>query len=197
MRNRWLWCGVALFGGLCFLMGSVVAQEESKKPGAGPGAMPGWMMLTKEHAGLRKLVGEWDSEWRFWMAPDAPPSQGKGSARAKLIHGGRFLRQEYKSTMMGQPFEGLLFLGYDTIDKEFVLAWMDSMSPVMSISRGKERDGAVRLYGWEPDHETGKKRKMLSVVRWAGDDRYTVTSYTIGEDGTETRAGEISYTRKP
>jgi hypothetical protein len=195
MKHKRLWCVAALLGGVCFLVGNVVAQDEgAKKPAPGMGGMPEYMKLTQEHADLKKMVGQWDSTWE-WRLP--MPMKGTGTATTKLILGGRYLRQDYESQMMGQPWQGVLHLGYDTIEKEFVSVWMDSMSPIMSISRGKRQaDDSVKLVGNEPEHMTGKKQKVAVVIRWINDNQYTTAFYTIGADGEETRVGLLTYTRK-
>ncbi|MHC4972830.1 MAG: DUF1579 family protein [Planctomycetota bacterium] len=195
MKNPKLWCIAALLGCVCFLVGNVTAQEEGgKKPAAGMGAMPEHMKLTQEHADLKKMVGQWDSSWE-WTLP--MPMKGTGTATTKLILGGRFIRQDYESEMMGQPWQGVLHLGYDTIEKEFVSVWMDSGSPIMSVSRGKRQaDGSIKLIGMDPDHMTGKKHKVAVVTRWVNDNQYTVAFYTVSAEGKETQVGLMTYTRK-
>lgn len=195
MKNPKTWCLAALLGCTCFLVGNVVAQEVGgQKPAAGMGAMPEHMKLTAEHENLKKMVGQWDSSWEL-MLPK--PMKGTGTATTKLILGGRFIRQDYESEMMGQPWQGVLHIGYDTIEKEFVSVWMDSMSPIMAVSRGKRQaDGSLRLIGTEPDYVTGQKKKVAVVTRWLNDNQYTVAFYAVDKDGSETRAGLITYTRK-
>lgn len=195
MRNPKLWCVAALLGCICFLVGNVVAQEDGgQKPAAGMGMMPEHLKLTAEHESLKKMVGQWDSSWE-WKLP--MPMKGTGTATTKLILGGRYIRQDYESEMMGQPWQGILHLGYDTIEKEFVSVWMDSGSPILSVSRGKRQaDGSIRLIGMDPDYMTGKKMQVAVVTRWINDNQYTVAFYTVDKAGKETQAGLMTYTRK-
>ena len=197
MRKRRTWCAVALAGCACLFVGHVVAQDEGGKEAApAAGGMPAHLKLAEEHQTLRRMAGRWDSEWT-WTAPGMPPLQGKGTATSQLLFEGRFLRQDYESTMMGQPWHGILHMGYDTIDKEFVSVWMDNMSPLMAISRGKRQaDGSIRLVGIEPDPASGRKQKVVVVIRWADDDRYSVAFHTVGADGKETRVGLMTYARQ-
>lgn len=195
MKNPKTWCVAVLVGCLCFLVGNVVAQEEEggQKPAAGMGGMPEHMKLTAEHENFKKMVGQWDSSWELKL----PPMKGTGTATTKLILNGRFVRQDYESEMMGQPWQGVLHIGYDTVAKEFVSVWMESMSPIMAVSRGKRQaDGSLRLIGTESDPMTGQRKKVAVVTRWLNDNQYTVAFYNIGDDGKETRAGLITYTRK-
>ena len=99
---------------------------------------------------------------------------------------------------MGRDWSGRLLLGYDTIDKEHVAVWYDSMSPIISISRGKEKDGVITYEGMEADHmnPAGTKQKSKMTVQWDNDDQYSLTFYKVLADGTDQKAGEITYTRK-
>ena len=93
-------------------------------------------------------------------------------------------------------YEARLILGYDTITKEYVSIWLDSSSPIMSIGRGTEKDGAVTLYGEEPEYmnPVGTKKKVKLVVRNESKDKRTFTSYDV-KPGGGVKTGEIVYTR--
>ena len=193
MKKRWIVCG----GVLCaasFFVGQVVAQEGGDKPAGFP--KPAWMQKTKEHESFKQLEGSWKAVSKFWMMPGADPMVSDGEAVTKLLYDGKVVHQHYRGSMMGKPFTGQLFIGFDTIDKEFVSIWMDSMSPIISISRGKEQDGVIHFEGREPNHMTGKKQKALMLVKWINDDQYSVTFHNVTDDGKKVMGGEITYTRK-
>ena len=193
MKKLWIVCG----GVLCaasFFVGQVVAQEGGDKPAGFP--MPAWMQKTKEHESFKQLEGSWKTVAKFWMMPGADPMVDEGEAVTKLLYDGKIVHQNYKGSMMGKPFTGQLFMGFDTIDKEFVSVWMDSMSPMISVSRGKEQDGVIRFEGQEANPMTGKKQKSLMLVKWINDDQYQVTFHNVTDDGKKVMGGEITYTRK-
>ena len=111
------------------------------------------------------------------------------------ISPGRFLKQKYQSSFMGKPFEGRLYIGFDTLAKEYVSVWMDSMSPYLHYSRGKEKDGVIWLTGKAPDHMTGKMGTSTMSVEWKDDDNYELTFYKVADDGSKTKTGKLSYER--
>ena len=130
------------------------------------------------------------------MTPGADPMVDEGEAVTKLLYDGKIVHQNYKGSIMGKPFTGQLFMGFDTIDKEFVSVWMDSMSPIISVSRGKERDGVINFEGKEANPMTGMKEKSLMSVEWINDDQYKVTFHKVTEEGKKVLGGEMTYTRK-
>ncbi|MHC4339092.1 MAG: DUF1579 family protein [Planctomycetota bacterium] len=177
-----------------FLLGQVVAQD--KEQGQGMPPMPEWMKPTAEHAALAKTVGEFNVEGEHWMAPGAPAVKFVGTAKRELILDGRAVRETFLSTVPGQAFEGLLIQGYDTIAKGYFTLWMDSMSPVPSIRRGKEENGVVIMHGTAPAYMTGKMKKTRSTMQEAGGDKSVLTMYDVLDDGTEHMTMRLTYVRK-
>ena len=191
MRKSWLFVGVVALCGVSFLAGQVTAQEAEEmemQP-------PEWMKLTKEHEDFKKSVGDWTATSKHFMGPDAPPMESKGTATARLAFGGRFLEQDYTGEMAGQTFTGKLYVGFDTVDKEFVSIWLSDFSPVPWIGRGTEKDGVTTIFAMEPDWMTGKKIKTKMKLWWEGDDEYRIEMYKLADDGSETRMGETIYKR--
>src|SRR5437764_8444463 len=90
-----------------------------------------------EHQKLAKMAGKWKMQVTAWMMPGAPPEKSEGTAEFKPILGGRYIRQEIKGTMGGQPFEGQGTLGFDNVTKERFVTWTDSMSTGLLVMRGK------------------------------------------------------------
>ena len=81
-----------------------------------------------EHEMLKKDVGTWDATVEMFMAPGAPPAVSKGTETVTML-GGFWQLTEFKSEMMGQPFEGRGATGYDPAKKKYVGTWVDSMTP--------------------------------------------------------------------
>ena len=198
MKNLWIVSAAVLLCGLSFFVGSVVAQDMGgeDKPAAGMGmGMPEWMKKTKEHEWIGKGVGEWTVASKMWMAPGAPPVAGTGELSTESMFDGKFTVSMFKSSWMGNPYEGHLLTGYDTVAKEFFSIWIDSYGPIASISRGTMVDGVLKMTGTGPDQMTGKPMKTASTMTWQGDDQYTFTMYKIvGEQ--QIKGFEMVYTRK-
>ena len=185
---RWIACVLAVVA--VALVG--FAQEE-KQPAGGGGMMPAWMQKTAEHEWLEPFVGEWDAVARTWMMPGADPMETKAKSSARLILNGNYLEQTFKMDWMGQTYEGRLLLGYDTIDKNWTVIWLDSMSPAASFGTGKLENGVIHMESQDPDymHPAGKRKYQRRTIERKSADEYVVTSFN--KDGT--RTSEIVYTR--
>ena len=192
MRTIYLLCAVALACGAGLFLGQVMAQEGDE----GGMQTPAWIKPTAEHAAFKKHVGEWTGTMRWWMTPDQEPSESTIEVTASLVLGGMYLQYDVRGNFEGHAWTGRWVLGYDTVDKEYVAIWMNSMGPVTVISRGTAEDGVLNLEGAEPDHMTGEKKDSRHAVEWKGDDKIVFTFYGAPEGDEERKTGEIVYTRK-
>ena len=194
MTRKGIMIGAALLCGASFLAGHVLAQEGEPMGGAPP--MPEWAKLTKEHADFAKMKGTWDVKTKMWMKPGQPPTDGTAVATSDVILGGRFVSEVFKGNFMGEDFEGHALLGFDTIDKEYVSVWVDSMSPIVYVSRGTGADGNITFKGKEPDWMTGKKKNTQMVIEHKSDDEHISKFYDVGADEALTQTMELHYTRR-
>ncbi len=162
---------------------------------------PPWTQKTQEHAALAKNVGDWD--WTMtWNMPGGMQAKGKGTSTAKMALNGYYLAEDSKGSfnMMGQdiPIVGKLFMGYDTVDKEYFSIWMSASTPVPGISTGKMKDGAITFEGMEADYMNpkGTKKKSKSVLKFDSDDKHTLTFFDSQADGSFKESGVMVFTRK-
>jgi len=192
--HAWMKTAVAVAAcGACFVAGHVVAQED---PGAGGFQMPEWAQKGPEQEAMAKSVGDWDVTMKMWMMPGQPPMESKGTAKAEMLYDGRYLKNSMDAEMMGTPFEGMSLTSYDRVDEEYVAIWIDSMSTYMSVSRGKEQDGAITYEMNDPDWMTGAKKKTSMAQKWIDDDTYMLTFMDTGPDGSPRTTMEMTYTRQ-
>src|SRR5437016_6157326 len=90
------------------------AQDKQDPPMPKPG---------KEHELLKQFEGKWDITGKFFMAPDAPPMDIKGTETCKVEMNGFWLRGHFKGEFLGKPFEGRSILGYSPAKKKYVGSW--------------------------------------------------------------------------
>lgn len=161
--------------------------QESMTPGA-------------EHKHLAYFVGSWTAEMKMWMGgPQAPPETVKGTSTLKAVLGGRFIQQEMKSTMMGQPYIGTGLLGYDNFKKAYVGSWVDNMSTaILTMEGSANADRTVyTLEGKSDDPATGQKDKIMRYV-WRILDKKThvFEIHDLAITTGNTKVIEITYKRK-
>jgi hypothetical protein len=182
------------------------AQDAKKAEGAG-GEMaedPMMALIMKygtpgpEHEQLQKMVGKWNAASTMWMAPGAEPITSTGTAEMTSVLGGRWIMQTYSGDMMGQPFKGLGYIGFDKYKGQYVSTWMDDMSTMTMISYGDpSADGKTVTYtGVCDDIWTDTKNKVYKHIAHNVDDNTMVFEmYDKTPEGTEFKMLEIKYTR--
>ncbi|MDX1963048.1 MAG: DUF1579 domain-containing protein [Pirellulales bacterium] len=160
------------------------AYLESAKPG-------------KHHEELAKMVGEWEAQVEHFM-PGMPVEKSTATAKRSMIMGGRYLQEEFKGTMAGMPFEGIMTLGYDNNLKKYTSVWIDSMGTGTMVGHGTPSKGGmlVECKGtmYCPMHQ--KEMACRTVTKMTDADHEIFEMYGPGPDGKETLAMRIHYTRK-
>jgi hypothetical protein len=181
-----------------FSFGNNFAQDKAKQDEM----MKKWMEAAtpnENHKKLNDLVGRWETTMSTWMnGPDKPPIVDKGSSELKWVLDGRFLMQESKGNMMGQPFSGMGFTGYDNLNKNFVSFWIDNSSTAMFTSEGNfDQTGKVlNFFGTMNEPMTGEHGKAVKyVLRMVDKDKWTFEFHDFAFPEGKTKVGEIIYTR--
>lgn len=152
----------------------------------------------EQHKVLEAFAGQWTYTGTFRMTPDAAPQEMTGTAKAEMVYGGRFLKQEFEGPWMGQTFNGLGYTGYDNIKGEYVSIWLDSMATgIMVVSGQYDKEGkTLDMAGNNSCPLTGEKdRRGRSEWTVVDADHNTYTSYLSDPNGEEFKAMEIKYTR--
>jgi hypothetical protein len=188
------------------LLVPVGAAAQEKKP-----AMPSeeerakmmelWMKLATPGAGhklLEPIVGSFNVKTVMWEYPGAPAQESTGTSEHTWVLGGRYVQQTFSGSMMGMPFEGIGYTGYDNYKQQYIGVWMDTLGTSMLISSGKaDATGKLMTFTGEwDDAMTGKKATIREVFRIVDNDTHTMEMYMPGPDGKEYRNMEITYTRK-
>ncbi len=210
---------LALFTMAAILAGGALAQEKAKPPekkrAQAPPAKGAPQMTPEQKAAMEKmrvaatpgeqhkllaaLAGKWNVEVKMWQAPGLAPDVSHGVSTAKMILGGRYLEESFKSAFMNQPFEGIGYTGYDNVQKKFIGTWMDNMSTGIMTSAG-DLDAAGKVMTClvtYADPQSGKVTTSRDVLRIVDKDKHVMEMYNKGPDGKEFLMMEITYTRAP
>ena len=152
---------------------------------------------AEPHNRMASRAGSWSTITKEWTDPQKPPTESAGACEHTMVLGGRFLRQECAGDMMGQPFTGIGFLGYDNHRKKYVSTWMDSMGTGIFHMEGKAGRDAKRitLTGRYDDPLQGLM-KLRAVTKLVDRDHEVFEMYGTAKTGKETKMLEIVYTRK-
>ncbi|MBX3410923.1 MAG: DUF1579 domain-containing protein [Phycisphaeraceae bacterium] len=150
------------------------------------------------HQKLAFLVGEWDAQASFTMAPGMPPQVSKATSDCRWVLDGRFVHDVYKGMMGPMPFTGLGYTGYNNATEMYESVWMDSVGTGMMIMTGSYDDAAstLTLAGSLVDPMTREKKAYRAVTVKTGNDSHTFKMYEPGPDGKEFVSLQIDYTRR-
>ncbi len=180
---------------------SIVQEEDPKPPALDPATMERMMRYMApgpEHAALAGHAGAWSVACKLIESPGAAPASFDGQAESAMVLGGRFLQERFQGQMMGQPFEGLLLMGFDKLDGQYFTIWMDTWGTGYSIARGRApaSGGALDLSGTMRDALTPQGRPFRHVERKAEDGHRVVELYDTLPDGTEWMVMSMDYRRE-
>ncbi len=164
----------------------IAKAKEASTPGA-------------EHAVLKAFEGSWNVTSRSWMKPGDQPMESAGASTLTWTLDGRFLQQNFSGNWSGQPFEGIGFVGYDKMKKEYVSLWLDNMVTGVFQSKG-QYDPATKtikdsgIFSCPMTGETDKWfRAEWKVI---DNNQHTYTMYIKDLSGKEFKSMELIYKRK-
>lgn len=196
-KKRYLVLGLSFILTLA-IMSAGVAQEAQQMD---PEMMEAYMKLNapnENHAFLKNFVGEWEVTAKGWMQPGAEPISSKGSIKAEMIIGGRFLKMDFRGTMFEQPFEGILIMGYDNYQKKNISFWIDTSSTAFYLTEGSREEGTKKIVetGVWQDPMGGEDMNVRNTTILVSQDEYRFEMVMILPDGTEFKSMEYQAKRK-
>jgi len=189
------------------LVAGISTAQDGMKPGDKPmsaeqkAMMDAWMKFAtpaEGHKSLAGMVGTWDAEVTSWMDPAQPPEKSKGVSENRMMLGGRWVESRFTSQMMGMPFEGLGYTGYDNHKKKYVGTWMDNMSTAVMVSEGTW-DAAGRVMtsmATMDDFMTGKASQIKMVTTIMDPDHHMFEMWGPDPKGKNVKQMEIHYRRR-
>ena len=208
MKCTWSLCRLLVCGllGCCLAVsGTTIASPRAgEKAKAASGAPMSEEQMMAEimklatpgpnHELLKKFVGSWTTVTRMWTGPGEPQSS-EGTAECSLILGGRFVKQEFKGTFMGNPYEGYGLTGYDNKKGRYITNWVDVLGTGFFASDGTY-DAAAREMTFKGAMDlVGPPIPYRMVNKLVDDNSYVFSMYEMRE-GKEVKSMEITYRRK-
>lgn len=191
-----------VFLSLMILSLNAFAQDEGQKPEDMQKMMAEWMKIAAPgpaHDLLKSMAGEWTCTGKSWMAPDQPPMESTpGTSKSEMFFDGRYLKTEHSGDMMGMPFQGLGYMGYDNFRKQYWMTWIDNMGTALYTAYGAaSSDGKeITLLGKSDDPMSGEKDKDTKYAWKLVDDKTIVFEVWDMTPGKEFKCMEMTYTKK-
>ncbi len=151
----------------------------------------------EEHAKLASYEGEWKSEIKMWMQPDAGPSVNMASCAIRMILDGRYQEAVTQGDFNGMPFQGISITGYDNTLKKYVSTWIDNMGTgiIMSTGTYNPKLGAIEFIGEQTDPVSGKMMKVRELYFVKDVNEHYIEMYNTPHGGKEYKSMEIRMSR--
>ncbi len=149
---------------------------------------------ASEHANLAPLVGTWDSVVKMWMGPGEPMVSG-GVMVNELTLGNKWLRHEFDGD---NGFTGSGFMGFNKTIGKYEGFWIDTMSTFMQTEVG-DYDEATKTFNMTSEMLCPMSKEPMAkrtVLRIDSLDQHVMEMYFKAEGQPESKAMEITYTRK-
>lgn len=189
------------------LLVSGAAAAQDAKPADKPmsaeqkAMMDAWARVAtpgEPHRGLAGMVGTWDAEVTSWMDPGQPPMKSKGVSENRMMLGGRWVESRFTSEMMGQPFEGIGYTGYDNYKKKYIGTWTDTMSTGVMMSEGTmDAAGKVMTSTSTMDNPlTGKPETTKMITNFVAPDHHVFEMWGPDPSGKVVKQMQIVYRRR-
>ncbi len=175
---------------LIALLASLVAREAIAQEMPQP---------SREHQEMAREAGTWDAAITMWMDPSAPPSKSTGSEICETF-GDFFLTSHFESTFAGMPFKGIAQTTYEPETKQYVSTWIDTMAPMVLVSRGTYDAETHTLTLLSEEHTccmTGKRKRVkMSTTYTDNDHKHFEIHETLAGKDEWNKVMEIDYTRR-
>jgi hypothetical protein len=163
--------------------------------------MEAWQKAATPGERHRQLISEFEGTWNTkmstWMDPSAPPSMETGKSVNTAVLGGRQLRMDYSGQSMGQPFQGVGYIGFNNVTGKYFSTWSDNMSTGLFVSEG-DYDPASKSYSYRaqmPDPmQPGTMVPIRQTMRIVDKDHAVFEMYET-RDGKELKTMQIEYAR--
>lgn len=147
------------------------------------------------HQLLARMAGSWSARGACCMEPGGTTIEHTGISEQRMVLGGRFLQQEFSGEMMGTPFTGIGYTGYDNHTRKYVSTWFDSMGTGIYYFEGSA-DGNSITQTCSYDDPVRGQVQWRSVTRMVDDNHLTFEMYITDRSGKEEKMAEMEYTRK-
>ena len=203
---RWIgMCALALVA--VGLTAAFAVQDKAKDAKAVPASAPidpemmaKWTAYATpgpEHKVLDSLVGNWTTHVKWWLEPNSPEQSSEGTATIKWIMDHRYLQEEHKGTMMGQPFTGMGITAFDNLKKKYLGSWIDNAGTGIMVSEGTYDPAkkALHFTSESPDPTMTKFVPVRMTSTFVDATTYKMEMWGPDKSGKEFRNMEITYTR--
>jgi len=177
-----------------------MARESTQRKIETPSAMDIYAELATPgapHRLVARMAGRWSLTGNCRMEPGGDLIEHTGVSEHKMVLDGRFLQQEFSGEMVGVPFNGIGYLGYDNHTGKYVSTWLDSFGTGIYHFEGTgSDDGSTITLNCSYDDPLRGPVTWRNVTKFVDNDNFEFRMYSIDSSGRKDEMGRFVYTRK-
>lgn len=152
---------------------------------------------NENHRRLTALAGDWELTVHSIDPGTGERGESTGTAAYRAILDGRFLVEEVRTTLDGQPFEWFGLYGYDNARQRYIGTWADTFGTGTVSGEGvATEEGQVITFAGQQETPTGTPTRFKWIWRFRSADTWTVEMIALETDGKESKVLEILQKRK-
>lgn len=180
--------------GIALALGAAMAfSQQQDQPSAQEALLKKLATPGEHHQRLDPLAGTWQLAVKWRNKPEEKWTESKGVAQYRWILGRRFLQEEFKYDVGGEPMEWLGVYGYDNYQKQYTAVWVDNMGTNTEFADGKfdPKTKMLSYTGEQDDPATGGKRKFQWKITIESKDKLRFDSFDQDSQGKYFKNTEI------
>jgi hypothetical protein len=188
-----------------------IAQREPAQPPSARTPVYAVDQPAAPHKLLATLEGEWTQTMRLFIEPGQPPVESAGTARYRVILGGRYIQEDVRVQVNGETVEWTALYGYDNAKRTFTAVWADNRSTSLDTAQSEPTSAPaaentpataslslpaapIRFRGIHED--AGAREPFIWSITIESPDRSIIEMFEVSPDGTETRVMQIIQVRQ-
>jgi hypothetical protein len=173
------------------------SSKESAKESAQARALDSAMTPGEGQKRLAAMIGTFKVAIRTWVDPSKPPIESSASSVSAWVLGERYVQMTLAGDLQGQPFNGIGYIGFDNVGKQYQSTWMDSGSTGMTWYKGGFDAGgkSATMKASVPDALTGKPTPVELRLKMSDDGGHVTELWGHGLGNKMFKMMELRYTR--
>jgi hypothetical protein len=146
---------------------------------------------------LEPMIGTFDVRIRIWVDPSKPPVESQATSVSVWVLGHRYIQTMLSGHTLGEPFNGIGYIGYDNVGKTYQVTWMDDASTAMTLYQGAFAGAGkvARLKASVPNAVTGKPTPVEMRMTLADNGNHVTELWGQGLGGKVFKMMELQNTK--
>jgi len=146
---------------------------------------------------LEVMVGTFDAKILTWVDPSQPPYETTGTSVNSWVLGNRFVHMTLDWSIMGEPYSGIGYFGFNNVSKMYESTWMDNgYTGIVSFQGTFDASTGGTMKATAPHPLTGKPSPLELRVATDSQGNHVTELWGSGFGETMYKMMELRYTRR-